>query len=309
MGDPRHAGPRAPHRRPGEGRRARQHLLRPRQPRLHGPHPRRPRSTGSPTSLPPLEVDDPDGRGQGAGARLGLDVRPDRRRRAAGSARPATTSPRRTCATSTRSPSDLGEILKRYDAVLVPEMNLGQLSLLLRAKYLVDVVGYNHVRGLPLKAAELAEAIADLIAPRPRATDRRPAATTDEGGVAMSTTELPFPGLRRRRGVPTDGRARRPARSSPPTRRCAGAPAAATTPCSRPCRASCPTSACAARTSCSSPASAAPRGSPTTSTPTACTRSTAARRRSRPASPPRARTCRCGSSPVTATRCRSAATT
>ena len=60
-------------------------------------------------------------------------------------------------------PKDLGEILKRYDAVMVPEMNLGQLSMLLRAKYLVDVVGYNHVRGLPLRAAELADAITDLI--------------------------------------------------------------------------------------------------------------------------------------------------
>ena len=43
-------------------------------------------------------------------------------------------------------------------------MNLGQLSMLLRAKYLVDVVGYNHVRGLPLKAAELADAIGELVA-------------------------------------------------------------------------------------------------------------------------------------------------
>ena len=43
-------------------------------------------------------------------------------------------------------------------------MNLGQLSMLLRARYLVDVVGYNHVRGLPLRAAELADAITDLIA-------------------------------------------------------------------------------------------------------------------------------------------------
>jgi 2-oxoglutarate ferredoxin oxidoreductase subunit alpha len=42
-------------------------------------------------------------------------------------------------------------------------MNRGQLSMLLRAKYLVDVVGYNHVRGLPLRAAELAEAITELI--------------------------------------------------------------------------------------------------------------------------------------------------
>lgn len=61
-------------------------------------------------------------------------------------------------------PQDLGEILKRYDAVMVPEMNLGQLSLLIRAKYLVDVVGYNQINGMPLKAAELAEAITDLIA-------------------------------------------------------------------------------------------------------------------------------------------------
>jgi 2-oxoglutarate ferredoxin oxidoreductase subunit alpha len=61
-------------------------------------------------------------------------------------------------------PKDLGDILKRYDKVLVPEMNLGQLSLLLRGKYLVDAIGYNQVRGLPLKAAELAEAIGGLVA-------------------------------------------------------------------------------------------------------------------------------------------------
>jgi 2-oxoglutarate ferredoxin oxidoreductase subunit alpha len=70
-------------------------------------------------------------------------------------------------------PKDLGDILKRYDAVMIPEMNLGQLSLLIRAKFLVDVVGYNQVNGMPLKAAELAEAITDLIAhtgdPNPQA--------------------------------------------------------------------------------------------------------------------------------------------
>ncbi|HEU4512190.1 MAG TPA: 2-oxoacid:acceptor oxidoreductase subunit alpha [Nocardioidaceae bacterium] len=60
-------------------------------------------------------------------------------------------------------PKNLGEVLKSYDAVMVPEMNLGQLSMLLRARYLVDVVGYNYVRGLPLKAAELAEAIVHLV--------------------------------------------------------------------------------------------------------------------------------------------------
>jgi 2-oxoglutarate/2-oxoacid ferredoxin oxidoreductase subunit alpha len=47
--------------------------------------------------------------------------------------------------------------------VMVPEMNLGQLSLLLRAKYLVDVVGYNQVNGMPIKAADLAEAITGLV--------------------------------------------------------------------------------------------------------------------------------------------------
>jgi 2-oxoglutarate ferredoxin oxidoreductase subunit alpha len=61
-------------------------------------------------------------------------------------------------------PSNLGDILPRYDRVLVPEMNLGQLSLLLRAKYLVDAQGYNHVRGLPLKAADIARAIGSLVA-------------------------------------------------------------------------------------------------------------------------------------------------
>ena len=56
-------------------------------------------------------------------------------------------------------PADLGDVLRGYDSVMVPEMNLGQLSMLLRAKYLVDVKGYNQVRGLPLRAAELADAI------------------------------------------------------------------------------------------------------------------------------------------------------
>ena len=113
-------------------------------------------------SLPPLEVDDPSGQARvlvlgwgstygpiGAAARrvrdTGLDVAQVHLRHL------------------NPFPKDLGDILKAYDAVLVPEMNLGQLSLLLRAKYLVDVVGYNHVRGLPLKSAELAEAITDLI--------------------------------------------------------------------------------------------------------------------------------------------------
>jgi 2-oxoglutarate ferredoxin oxidoreductase subunit alpha len=60
-------------------------------------------------------------------------------------------------------PGNLGEVLGRYAAVLVPEMNLGQLSTLLRARFLVDTVGYHDVRGLPLKVSELAEAITALV--------------------------------------------------------------------------------------------------------------------------------------------------
>jgi 2-oxoglutarate/2-oxoacid ferredoxin oxidoreductase subunit alpha len=60
-------------------------------------------------------------------------------------------------------PANTGEVLRRYERVLVPEMNLGQLSLLLRAKYLVDVISYNQVRGLPFKAEELANVIEDVM--------------------------------------------------------------------------------------------------------------------------------------------------
>src|SRR5690606_42089916 len=60
-------------------------------------------------------------------------------------------------------PPDLGDVLRSYDKVLVPEMNLGQFSMLLRAKYLVDVVGFNRVRGLPFNASELVGAITELV--------------------------------------------------------------------------------------------------------------------------------------------------
>jgi 2-oxoglutarate ferredoxin oxidoreductase subunit alpha len=60
-------------------------------------------------------------------------------------------------------PRNTGEVLRRYDRVLVPEMNLGQLLKLVRAEFLVDAVGYNRVRGLPLRATELAEAIGALV--------------------------------------------------------------------------------------------------------------------------------------------------
>ncbi len=52
-------------------------------------------------------------------------------------------------------PANLGEVLRGYDKVLVPEMNLGQLAFLLRARYLVDVQSYSRVRGLPISVGEL----------------------------------------------------------------------------------------------------------------------------------------------------------
>ncbi|RNL62316.1 2-oxoacid:acceptor oxidoreductase subunit alpha [Nocardioides marmoriginsengisoli] len=113
-------------------------------------------------SLPPLEVEDPSGKAKvlvlGWGSTYGPIGAAARRVRKAGldvaQVHLRHLNP---------FPKDLGEILKRYDAVMIPEMNLGQLSLLIRAKFLVDVVGYNQVNGMPLKAAELAEAITDLI--------------------------------------------------------------------------------------------------------------------------------------------------
>jgi len=52
-------------------------------------------------------------------------------------------------------PKNLGEILKRYKKVVVPEMNMGQLVWLLRAKYLVDAEGFNKIQGKPFKQSEI----------------------------------------------------------------------------------------------------------------------------------------------------------
>ena len=56
-------------------------------------------------------------------------------------------------------PANLGDVLRSYDKVLVPEMNSGHLLQLVRARYLVDAVGYNRVTGKPFKAGEIADAI------------------------------------------------------------------------------------------------------------------------------------------------------
>ncbi|MFJ7235516.1 2-oxoglutarate ferredoxin oxidoreductase subunit alpha, partial [Streptomyces tendae] len=60
-------------------------------------------------------------------------------------------------------PANLGDILGRYDTVVVPEMNLGQLATLIRAKYLVDAQSYNQVNGMPFKAEQLATVLKEAI--------------------------------------------------------------------------------------------------------------------------------------------------
>ena len=113
--------------------------------------------------IPPLEVDDPAGDAEvlvlGWGSTYGPVAAAARRVRAAGQkvahAHLRHLSP---------FPANTGEVVKRYDKVLIPEMNLGQLSMLIRARFLVDAISYDRVRGLPFKAAELAEVIQSVIA-------------------------------------------------------------------------------------------------------------------------------------------------
>jgi 2-oxoglutarate ferredoxin oxidoreductase subunit alpha len=59
-------------------------------------------------------------------------------------------------------PSNLGEILSRYEKVLIPELNMGQLRMLIRSRYLVDAVGFNKVKGKPFTVTELVEKILEV---------------------------------------------------------------------------------------------------------------------------------------------------
>jgi 2-oxoglutarate ferredoxin oxidoreductase subunit alpha len=117
---------------------------------------------GIASDIPELEVDDPDGDAEllvlGWGGTYGPIAAAVRRVRANGwkvahaHLRHLNPFPRNT-----------GEVLSRYETVLVPEMNLGQLRKLVRAEFLVDAVGYNRVRGQPFTSAELADAIVSLL--------------------------------------------------------------------------------------------------------------------------------------------------
>jgi 2-oxoglutarate/2-oxoacid ferredoxin oxidoreductase subunit alpha len=117
---------------------------------------------GIAADIPPLEVEDPVGDARvlvlgwgstygtiGAAVRL---VRQDGGKVAQGHLRHLNPFP-----------ANLGDVLARYDRVLVPEINLGQLALLLRGRYLVDAISHNQVRGLPFQAVELAREIQGVI--------------------------------------------------------------------------------------------------------------------------------------------------
>ena len=60
-------------------------------------------------------------------------------------------------------PRNLGEVLARYRTVLVPELNLGQLALLLRARFLVDAVSFSKMRGRPFTITELETRIEEVL--------------------------------------------------------------------------------------------------------------------------------------------------
>jgi 2-oxoglutarate/2-oxoacid ferredoxin oxidoreductase subunit alpha len=59
-------------------------------------------------------------------------------------------------------PSNLGEIISRYQQVLIPELNMGQLRMLIRSRYLVDAVGFNKVKGKPFAVSELVDKITEM---------------------------------------------------------------------------------------------------------------------------------------------------
>jgi 2-oxoglutarate ferredoxin oxidoreductase subunit alpha len=117
---------------------------------------------GIAADLPGVEVDDPDGDADllvlGWGSSLGTIRAAARRVR--GQGRKVATAHLRWLHPF---PANTGDVLTRYPKVLIPEMNLGQLAMLVRAKYLVDAKTYSKVQGLPIFAEELEQEIARML--------------------------------------------------------------------------------------------------------------------------------------------------
>ncbi|MEY3873580.1 MAG: hypothetical protein RL363_301, partial [Bacteroidota bacterium] len=60
-------------------------------------------------------------------------------------------------------PKNLGDILKNFETILIPEINNGQLIKIIRDKYLVDAKGYNKMMGIPITKQELTDAIVEFL--------------------------------------------------------------------------------------------------------------------------------------------------
>jgi 2-oxoglutarate ferredoxin oxidoreductase subunit alpha len=117
---------------------------------------------GIAATIPDLEVDDPTGDADvlvlGWGSTYGPIAAATRLVRNTGS-----TVARAHLRHLNPFPANTGDVLRAYKRVVVPEMNLGQLSLLLRAKYLVDVQSHTQVRGLPFTATNLADVLQQAV--------------------------------------------------------------------------------------------------------------------------------------------------
>jgi 2-oxoglutarate ferredoxin oxidoreductase subunit alpha len=112
--------------------------------------------------VPPVEVDDPDGSAQvlvlGWGSTYGPIGAACRTLRSRGHA--VAHAHLRHLAPL---PANLGEVVRRYERVVIPELNLGQLAQVVRARFLVDAISYNQVRGLPFTAAELEGMLEEVV--------------------------------------------------------------------------------------------------------------------------------------------------
>ena len=61
-------------------------------------------------------------------------------------------------------PANTEDVLRSYRRILIPEVNLGQLLMLVRAKFLIDAIGYDRVRGKPFRIAEIVEEAERILA-------------------------------------------------------------------------------------------------------------------------------------------------
>ena len=124
-------------------------------------HLRAEKVAGIARDIPALEVDDPDGGAEllvlSWGSTWGVAQQAIRQARAAGKQ-----AAHAHLVHMNPFPANLGEVLAKYPKVLIPEMNLGQLSKLVRAEFLVDAKSITKVQGLPFRAAEIEAAILEL---------------------------------------------------------------------------------------------------------------------------------------------------